>query len=216
MKRHGGDVTVLDDPVRAALSERHAAFAQRCGRAWRYQPDVSPFSRAGRRQGNELQHLGDVGCRESNRARVRPGWLAIRDHLNGVEVPTQPPAVRDQPRRPDERPDALSVRTIELGTYRGFRDQDELVAMAGERFSSRGWIEISAICTTPGHRGRGLASRLTATLAAGIAARGDRPYLHVRADNMLAIGVYERLGFSVRREMAIYRVSPPLGSPERE
>jgi predicted GNAT family acetyltransferase len=38
---------------------------------------------------------------------------------------------------------------------------------------------------------------------AGIAARGETPFLHVYADNTAAIGVYQALGFRLRRRMAI-------------
>ena len=34
-----------------------------------------------------------------------------------------------------------------------------------------------------------------------IAARGDTPFLHVLDDNLVAIALYERLGFRVRRSL---------------
>jgi ribosomal protein S18 acetylase RimI-like enzyme len=42
-----------------------------------------------------------------------------------------------------------------------------------------GWTEISAVCTAPEARGRGYASCLVQALAARIAARGERSFLHV-------------------------------------
>ena len=40
--------------------------------------------------------------------------------------------------------------------------------MAGERFRFPGYTELSGVCTHPDFRGRGLARRLSATVAEGI------------------------------------------------
>lgn len=57
------------------------------------------------------------------------------------------------------------------------------------------------MCTDPDATGRGLATRLVRRTAAGILARGDRPFLHVAADNAAAIALYQRLGFVIRRRV---------------
>jgi ribosomal protein S18 acetylase RimI-like enzyme len=92
-------------------------------------------------------------------------------------------------------------RTIELGGYVGVRDAPALVAMAGERMRPPGFTEISAVCTDPAYRGRGLAGGLTRVVARAIAARGERPMLHASATNESAVRLYETLGF--RRTYAI-------------
>ncbi|MFD9074916.1 GNAT family N-acetyltransferase, partial [Streptomyces lasiicapitis] len=92
-------------------------------------------------------------------------------------------------------------RTIELGTYLGIRHEGALVAMAGERLHPPGWTEISAVCTDPAHRGRGLASRLVLAVAYGIRERGETPFLHTAARNTGAIRLYESLGFRLRRHI---------------
>jgi predicted GNAT family acetyltransferase len=94
-------------------------------------------------------------------------------------------------------------RTIELGAYLGIRRNGVLVAMAGERFHLDGWIEISAVCTRPDHRGQGLASQLIETLAAGIQSRSQRVFLHVLNTNTGAIRLYEQLGFRVRQSATL-------------
>jgi predicted GNAT family acetyltransferase len=71
--------------------------------------------------------------------------------------------------------------------------------MAGERFRLDDWTEISAVCTRPDHRGRGLASRLVGALAAGIQRRSQRAFLHVLGTNTGAIRLYEQLGFRIRQ-----------------
>jgi predicted GNAT family acetyltransferase len=80
--------------------------------------------------------------------------------------------------------------------------------MAGERMRPPGWTEISAVCTDPAWRGQGLASRLTRAVAAGIAARGDTPFLHAIAANTTAIRLYKELGFTHRRDIRFPLLRP--------
>ncbi|MFD5405831.1 GNAT family N-acetyltransferase [Streptomyces griseorubiginosus] len=107
------------------------------------------------------------------------------------------------------RPGPFLRRTIRLGTYLGIRDRGRLIALAGERLRPPGWTEISAVCTDPAHRGRGLATRLVRAVAAGIRERGDTPFLHAAADNTNAIRLYESLGFTLRRRSPILLVRSP-------
>jgi len=99
------------------------------------------------------------------------------------------------------RPGPFLARTIEMGDYFGVFDGSRLVAMAGERMRLPGFTEISAVCTHPDARGRGLGTALTRHVARGILDRGETPILHVRRDNHDAIRVYERLGFTVHRSI---------------
>ena len=102
------------------------------------------------------------------------------------------------------------TRTVELGTYLGIRDAGGvLVAMAGERMHPPGFTEISAVCTDPAHRGRGLASRLVTGIAAGIRARGEIPFLHLTLENEPAHRIYAALGFETRSFPNVVGVRPP-------
>ncbi len=115
------------------------------------------------------------------------------------------------------RPGPFARRTHELGTYLGVRDDLlGLVAMAGERMRVPGATEISAVCTDPAVRGRGLATRLVLTLAAGIRARGELPFLHASADNTTAIRLYEELGFTLRARPEFVAVQAPSAPPSEE
>jgi predicted GNAT family acetyltransferase len=112
-------------------------------------------------------------------------------------------------------PGPFLTRTIELGDYLGIRCDGLLVAMAGERFRLDGWTEISAVCTSPDHRGQGLASRLMGALIAGIQLRSQRAFLHVLSTNTGAIRLYEELGFRVRQTATITVVThEPLGNAQ--
>ena len=98
-------------------------------------------------------------------------------------------------------------RTVELGDYYGVRRDGQLIAMAGERLHAPGWTEISAVCTAPGHRGQGIATRLIRALTAGIERRSERAFLHTGPSNTTAIALYEELGFRVRRRLTITVIS---------
>jgi predicted GNAT family acetyltransferase len=81
--------------------------------------------------------------------------------------------------------------------------------MAGQRLAPPGFREVSAVCTHPDFRGRGLAAGLTALVAQRIVDRGERPFLHHAADNDAARRVYEAIGFEFRRQI----VFEALGAP---
>ena len=107
------------------------------------------------------------------------------------------------------QPGPFRPRTIELGHYFGVFDDGELIAMAGERLQTPEFTEVSAVCTHPSARGRGLAAALSHHVATGILARGQTPILHVAEANVSARRVYERLGFVVRRELEFVAVETP-------
>jgi predicted GNAT family acetyltransferase len=83
--------------------------------------------------------------------------------------------------------------------------------MAGERLRVPGFTEISAVCTDPAYRGRGLAARLSLAVAAGIQERGDTPFLGALVTNTAAVRLYGRLGFQVRREVTFASLRTPAG-----
>ncbi|MEU9479948.1 GNAT family N-acetyltransferase [Streptomyces sp. NPDC048191] len=217
---------VLDNAVWAALTGPHAHLAERVGRAARYQDGVYAVAAladpADPAAWNDLRALVGPGTtvRVKPVARVPDGWT-VEDGGEGVQLvgtalraEPAPEAVRLGPADVPEilglvartRPGPFLNRTVEMGTYLGIRHEGRLVAMAGERLRLPGWTEISAVCTDPGHRGRGLATRLVRAVAWGIRARGDTPFLHAAADNAAAIRLYESIGFTPRRRSRIVRV----------
>jgi len=109
------------------------------------------------------------------------------------------------------KPGPFGTRTRELGLYLGIRDRGELAAMAGERMRLPGYTEVSAVCTHPAHCGRGYATILVRSVMQAIRERGERPILHVLADNRRAVELYERLGFRVRTTLTLAVVRKPAG-----
>jgi predicted GNAT family acetyltransferase len=108
-------------------------------------------------------------------------------------------------------PGPFLSRTHTMGTFRGVRIDGRLAAMAGERFRFPGHTEVSGVCTHPDFRGRGLARRLSAAVAARIESRGEKPFLHAWQSNRPAISLYESLGFELRTEVDV-KVLERIGS----
>ena len=80
--------------------------------------------------------------------------------------------------------------------------------MAGERQKLPGATEVSAVCTHPDARRRGLGAGITARVVQGILARGETPFLHHSEENP-ARTVYEALGFRLRRTVQLVIARPP-------
>jgi predicted GNAT family acetyltransferase len=72
-----------------------------------------------------------------------------------------------------------------------------------------GFAEISAVCTHPAVRGRGLGAALTREAAAAILERGETPFLHVAEGNDAARRIYEQLGFVTRKVLAVEILRSP-------
>ncbi|MET8771828.1 GNAT family N-acetyltransferase [Streptomyces sp. NPDC004658] len=220
---------VLDNAVWAALTGPHAPLADRYGRAARYRPETYAFAAladpADPAAWADLHTLVGPGhpVRVKPVERVPDGWEVLGEGIGVQLVDTAlraepaPEAVRlgagDVPEILDlvarTRPGPFLGRTVEMGTYLGIRHRGRLVAMAGERLRLPGWTEISAVCTDPAYRGRGLATRLVRAVAAGVRERGDTPFLHAAAGNTSAIRLYESLGFTLRRRSRIVHLRSP-------
>lgn len=221
----------LDNAAWAALTSLHESMAEVHGRARRYAPDVSVFTAVDRVDESSWRDLATlagaghpVALFRDSIPFVPPAWTELargtghqltvtRDDLTDVEpITIRRLTVDDVPRMLDlvalTTPGPFLPRTIEMGRYYGHFDDDELVAMAGERLHLDGFTEISAVCTHPDARARGLASTLTHTVATGILDHGEQPFLHVAHGNDGALRVYERLGFTRRRQIEFVLAEP--------
>lgn len=202
-------MTDLDDVIRSALTQGHAAIALTHGTALRYPADIAPFATA-----LDLADLWPLAAEPlalttAAPPSLPPGLTATLSFpiLQMIaETPftaseVEPLTLNDLAQVMDlvtaTRPGPFGPRTLTMGRYCGIRRGGRLVAMAGERMALAHATEVSAVCTRPETRGQGLAARLISHVAAGIQAAGRLPFLHVKADNP-ARGLYERLGFRTR------------------
>jgi ribosomal protein S18 acetylase RimI-like enzyme len=228
------DETPLDNAAWSSLTGPHAHFAETVGQARRYPPDISPFvavpSAVDTATWHDVARL--VGPGQILALAGGPGLLdALPDGWEvamrgaGVQLVatdalvTEPDAeaVRlgadDVPEMLDlvarTKPGPFEPRTYLLGTYLGIRREGALVAMAGERLHPPGWTEISAVCTDPAFRGRGLATRLVRAIGHGIRERGETPLMHASAANTNAIRLYESIGFRLRRHSEFFGLRTP-------
>lgn len=221
------DTEALDNPAYSALTGPHRRFAESLGAGvLRYPADVCPFfgvpypipdwhdpqllasvsgamvTMIGRTADSDMpaewpivfdtagvQMVLDEAA-PADAAEI-PGFEPIR--LTDSDVPEMIDLVERT------RPGPFFGRTIDMGVYLGVRHDDKLVAMAGERLRPSGFTEISAVCTDPAFRGRGLGAMLVLRVAEQIRARGEGPFLHAAASNTNAIALYEHLGFQLRR-----------------
>jgi ribosomal protein S18 acetylase RimI-like enzyme len=213
----------LDRPVWSALTTAQASFANSDPRAKRYPLDVSPLA-AGRDHNSEavaalaaLIPAGDdismlepappappAGITETLRSPCVQ-MLAPTLTAGGKSIPVEPLGDTDADAMLAlallTRPGPFKARTHTLGRFLGVRENGALIAMAGERTRSGAFIELSAVCTHPDYRGRGLGGALIRAVCERILSEHKTPYLHSYANNEAAIGLYRSLGFEVRTQV---------------
>lgn len=215
----------LDRPVWSALSTRQMALS--CGneRARRFAPEYGPLTAAASGSDEDRAALASLDTDESGLWLLEaeevepPAGMAVA--MRALARQMVAAAMKDI--APDfdvvalsdddgsemlalaqlTRPGPFSTRTHRLGAFIGVRQAGKLVAMAGERLQPEGFAEVSGVCTHPEHRGHGHAAALSSIVTRRILTRGEIPFLHTYATNAAAIALYESLGFTFRREMAV-------------
>ncbi|WP_460616363.1 GNAT family N-acetyltransferase [Hymenobacter ruber] len=220
-------VHVLDNPVWNALISGNDSLAHGTAQVKYFAEAVSPFAgfETCTSQAFEVLHAlvptGRVLGVVSPVPVVIPApWQVVQQMQVGQMVQARPavstlPGPLATPLGPEHVPAMLALtkltnpgpffpNTIAFGHYEGIFEGNELVAMAGQRMNPAPYAEISAVCTHPNYLGRGYAAQLIQRQAQRIVAAAGIPFLHVKADNARAIGLYEHLGFVARHEMSFY------------
>jgi ribosomal protein S18 acetylase RimI-like enzyme len=219
------DANPLDRPPWSALTSSQAAFSVGSDLARRYRPEYSPLSGVREVSARCLQALralmqpgeavGLFGAEptagEGDLVEVlhRPLEQFVYDKRD-VCAGDVTPLVLTEADAPEmmtlaklTEPGPFAARTVALGQYLGVRSASSLIAMAGERMKFPGFTEISAVCTHPEHRHRGLAEALVRILMRNILDRGEVPFLHIFSDNVAAGALYKKLGFTHRRSLVV-------------
>ncbi len=213
---------VIENSFWQALETEHASFSIGSELARRYPADVIPFAAIPRAtaesaralrellvpgetvyvEGDLHQEFRNLVCGSALEAwqmhfpmrlvedtlTTLPPGLAIRA-LDAADAPAMMALAEAAP------PGFYRLRSYVLGMYFGIHVDGKLVAMAGERAALPGFREISGVCTHPAHVGRGYAAQLIRQLLRVHYSAGLGSFLHVKATNTRAIGLYERLGF---------------------
>lgn len=218
---------LLDNPVFYSLQSKDAHLGGGKENAKYFNEEVSPF--AGFPDDNEngfseLHELLPPGRRilfATRKQITQPSGWQLQHEIKGLQfvftgnqisnsisvtpVPLAPEHVNEMIALATlTKPGPFSKRTIEFGHYHGVFRDDKLVAMTGQRLHVGNFTEISAVCTHPDYLGKGFAAALVQHQLNIINASGETPFLHVRADNVRAIALYERLGFRQNGEMNFY------------
>jgi predicted GNAT family acetyltransferase len=210
----------LDTLIWSALTGVQASFAEGEGMARRMRAEIGPFAAAADRSAAAVAALvalvpahSDISLLEPVPPSPRTGVACALERACVQMVAAD---VRPQTHEAEiialgdadaaemlalallTKPGPFRAETHKLGRFIGVRDQGKLIAMAGERLRIDGFIEVSAVCTHPDYRGRGLGAALLSRVAARIVRDGATPFLHSYADNDGAIALYRKLGFQVR------------------
>ena len=222
--------TPLDRPIWAALSGPQIGISRGTDRARAYPAEIGPLAACRDDTPEALADLAQLVAERQTLVLLQAGMPSVPKGcrvemtIDAVQMvatgyvdlpdPGEVIALGD-----DDAPEMLALakltapgpfapRTHTLGQFYGIRIDGRLAAMAGQRMRFSGYGELSGVCTHPDFRGLGLAMRLSAKVVALIRARGEQPFLHVRAHNTNAISVYERLGFTIRQAFTVMQLVP--------
>lgn len=215
----------LDNPAWYALQESHKEFALDYGGIQFYHPDYCPFGGFMDKEATQkgidayaaLMHdfyvIGDKPDFSEKLILKREliCYQLLLEKQAPVDIIEPITDILAEEQRADLSqlihemfPGFFQSKTAGLGSYYGIYKNHQLVAAAGERMKMNGYTEISAVVTHPDYAGRGYASQLIARTANHIFEEGKIPYLHVTDSNSVAIRLYNRLGFKMRRKMSFW------------
>jgi len=220
---------ILDNPIFNALTTGNKHLSHGTDTARYFISDVAPFAGLKENSSVYFNELREISKQDASFILFTPLHLEIPQtwNINGQmdllqmvfeqPAPAVPKNIIIRELGPEHveqmlaltaetKPGPFFIRTIEFGNYTGIFEGNQLVAMAGQRFQPLPYVEISAVCTHPDHLRKGYASALLAHQIGLIQSAGLTAFLHVRADNYMAIKAYERLGFTTRSEMFVYAI----------
>lgn len=91
---------------------------------------------------------------------------------------------------------------FKTGPYYCVKQEGKIVSAAGVHIVTTQIAQLGNIITDEAYRNQGFATRCTYSLTADLASKGRIISLFVRTDNVAAIHMYEKLGFSKKRDIS--------------
>jgi GNAT superfamily N-acetyltransferase len=216
----------LDNPVWHSLSETHEKLALVYENIKFFHPDYCPFGGIIKNENvavpileyaNMLDDFFIVGEKPEFAAPVKlKGSLECNQmHIHQkINLEIKEDIVKLEGKHSEELfrfvnlfyPGYFRRKTFLLGSYYGIFKGGKLVAVTGERMQTNEHIEVSAVVTHLEHTGKGYAKQLVAHTVENIFRQNKVPFLHVAWNNVSAIALYEKLGFTTRRKIMVWNL----------
>ncbi|MFL5787526.1 MAG: GNAT family N-acetyltransferase [Flavisolibacter sp.] len=220
---------ILDNPIWNALTTGNKDFAFGNEKAKYIKRDVGLFAGMKNNSGKDFQELYIVSPPKSflilfvpEEIQIPAGWhIELKKEILQMAYLKERKQIFDdteiknlgeehipamQKLTKMTNPGPFLPRTIDFGYYQGIFNQNQLIAMTGQRLHPDPYIEISAVCTHPDYTGKGYAAKLVNSQINIITGMSRIPFLHVYQDNLAAVKLYEKLGFQIRKQMLVYMI----------
>lgn len=220
---------LLDNMIWNALQTGNREMAILDEQVGYYRPDIAPFAAMVEPTGENFNRLYQFLPAEKTIALTYPAnvqpdnryWKIIRE-MDCCQMVYEEPVSCFTTKETDKiqqltedhipqmieltamtRPGPFFQNTILFGNYFGIFENGQLASMCGQRMNPIPYLEVSAVCTHPDHRGKGFAKALMLRVMELILQQSFTPFLHVLSENSTAIGLYESIGFRIRTRLNI-------------
>jgi ribosomal protein S18 acetylase RimI-like enzyme len=217
----------LDNPIWEALTDTHFNESKNYGNVKFYKADYSPFgayindedtSYAIEKHSKLIKDFFIVGKKPKMPLNFKPPKRYIGNQMiiyHKINIPINESIIELNETHYNQLielvklvyPEYFKAKTNTLGRYYGIFKDEKLVAVAGERFQTNNFVEISAVITHPEYTKKGYATQLITHTANEIFNNNKTPFLHVDVTNLGPIALYKKLGFKIRRELEFWKIS---------
>lgn len=221
----------LDNPAWHALTERQSGFATGTAQCKKYDPDIVLFAGFDVNAADIFSQLDEVfGVNDS--FFLFEGFPQLPANYTStafieclqmtcaapVMIPVTEEIIQLDHSYTNKMYELVSTvfpgyylpHTNRMGDYFGIFNNEELVAMAGERLCMDGYSELSAVVTHPHHTGNKYAQQLMTHIHQKHRSENQVSFLHTGVTNERAIKIYELLGYKKRRLMPLTKIKRML------